>query len=76
MTVNIHEAKTHFSKLIKRACQGEDIIISKAGVPVVRLVPVIEKSSERVSGTAKGKISISKNFDEPLPESIIKEFEN
>ncbi|MCK5571090.1 MAG: type II toxin-antitoxin system Phd/YefM family antitoxin [Spirochaetes bacterium] len=76
MTVNIHEAKTHFSKLIKRACQGEDIIISKAGVPVVRLVPVIEKSSERVSGTAKGKIFISKNFDEPLPESIIKEFEN
>ena len=76
MTVNIHEAKTNFSKLIKRACQGEDIIISKAGVPVVRLVPVIKKSSERISGTAKGKIFISKNFNEPLPESIIKEFEN
>ena len=76
MTVNIHEAKTHFSKLIKHACQGEDIIISKAGVPVVRLVPVIEKSSERVIGTSKGKIFISKNFDELLPESIIKEFEN
>jgi len=39
-TVNIHEAKTHFSKLINPACQGEEIIIVKAGIPLIRLVPI------------------------------------
>ncbi len=76
MTINIHQAKTQFSKLINRACQGEEIIIAKAGVPVVRLVSINKKLLERVSGTAKGKILISDNFEAPLPEATIQEFEN
>ncbi len=74
-TINIHEAKTHFSKLINLACQGEEIIIAKAGIPLIRLVPIVNRKTERVPGTAKEKISISENFDDPLPADILKEFE-
>lgn len=73
--VNIHEAKTRFSKLIARVKNGEEIIIAKAGTPVARLVPVKERPARRVPGSAKGKIVIAPDFDEPLPESIIEEFE-
>ena len=75
LTVNIHDAKTQFSKLVKRACNGEKIIIAKAGVPVIELVPVISKQKERVPGTARNKIIIHSNFDNPLPKSFMKEFE-
>lgn len=73
--VNIHEAKTRFSKLIARVKNGEEIIIAKAGTPVARLVPVKERPPGRVPGSAKGKVIIAPDFDEPLPESIIEEFE-
>lgn len=73
--VNIHEAKTHFSKLIKEACQGEEVIIAKAGVPLIRLVPIVKSKKERVPGSAKGKIIISDDFDAPLPTEIIEGFE-
>ena len=75
ITVNIHEAKTHFSKLIKEACQGEEVIIAKAGVPLIRLVPIMKNNKERVPGSAKGKIIISDDFDTPLPAEIIESFE-
>ncbi len=73
--VNIHEAKTHFSKLIARVNNGEEIIIAKGGTPVARLVPMKEYTAERVPGTGKGKITMTPDFDDPLPESIMKEFE-
>jgi len=73
--VNIHEAKTHFSKLIARVNNGEEIIIAKGGIPVARLVPMKEHTAERVPGTGKGKITMAPDFDDPLPESIMKEFE-
>ncbi|NPV30025.1 MAG: type II toxin-antitoxin system Phd/YefM family antitoxin [Firmicutes bacterium] len=73
--VNIHEAKTHFSKLLARVKEGEEIIIAKAGKPVARLVPVKEQPAKRVPGSAKGKITIAPDFDVPLAESVLELFE-
>jgi prevent-host-death family protein len=73
-TVNIHVAKTHLSKLIERVRLGEEIVIAKAGTPVARLVP--ENSREpRKPGSAKGKIWIADNFDDPLPDDLLDMFE-
>ena len=61
---NIHEAKTHLSRLVERVAAGEEIIIAKAGKPVAKLVPYREsKSARRKPGSMKGKIWISPNFD-------------
>lgn len=70
MTIfNIHDAKTHFSKLLERVSKGEDIVIAKAGKPVARILPfVAEDVSPRVPGIDKGKVTILPDFDEPLPE--------
>lgn len=66
---NIHEAKTHFSKLLKRVMSGEEIVIAKAGKPVARLVPVNgNDTSPRIPGIDKGKVVIKPNFDDPIPE--------
>jgi len=64
--VNIHEAKTHFSKLIKEVLKGEEIIIAKGNKPIAKLVSIEEKKPQRKLGTAKGKIIVSPDFDEPL----------
>lgn len=66
--VNVHEAKTHFSKLLARAQAGERIIIAKNGKPVAELGPVSEKPKERVPGRDKGRVWMSPDFDAPLPE--------
>ncbi len=73
--VNIHEAKTHFSKLLARVKEGEEVIIAKAGKPIARLVPVVERPARRLPGSAKGKVTIAPDFDAPLPEAILREFE-
>jgi len=65
--VNVHEAKTHLSKLLARVARGEEITIAKAGHPVAKLVPLPKKRARRVPGTAPG-IWMSPDFDEPLPE--------
>ena len=75
MKVNIHEAKTHLSKLLARVGNGEEVIISKAGKPIAKLVPIADKTKKRVPGSAKGKAIIEKNFDAPLPKPILKAFE-
>jgi len=72
--VNIHEAKTHFSKLIDAVVHGGEIIIAMAGKPVAKLVAITKKPKRRM-GVLKGKIKISKDFYEPLPEDIIASFE-
>ena len=66
--VNVHEAKTHFSKLLVRVSQGEEITICKAGKPVARLVPIETPRGERVPGRMAGQIWISDDFDDPLSE--------
>lgn len=70
MEVNIHEAKTHLSKLLERVALGEEVIIAKAGRPVARLVAVNPRSKKRTLGSAKGKFVVPDNFNEPLPKDI------
>ena len=71
---NIHEAKTHLSRLIDRAEAGEEIIIARAGKPVVRMVAYKEAAPpKRTPGAWKGKVKMSRDFDE-LPESIAAAF--
>ena len=74
--LNLYESKTHLSKLIERAVAGEDIVIAKAGKPMVRLVPWVEKPvKHRRSGRLAGKIHIAEDFDDPLPREIQDAFE-
>jgi prevent-host-death family protein len=73
--VNIHEAKTNFSKLIEAVDQGEEIIIAKAGKPAARLVPVQSKGGVRRPGALKGKIRVADDFNAPLPDDIQAAFE-
>ena len=64
VTVNVHEAKTHFSKLLAQVSAGEEIIIAKAGKPVARLAPIEPKAAKkRVPGIDKGKIWMADDFD-------------
>ena len=65
---NIHEAKTHFSKLLERVMQGEEVVIAKAGKPVARILPVTTNVATRVPGIDKGKVTIMPDFDAPLEE--------
>lgn len=71
---NIHQAKSHLSRLIAEALAGEDIIICKAGKPLVRIIPYKEKIGERIPGTLKGKITMNEDFDALSPE-ILAQFE-
>ena len=72
--VNIHQAKTQFSRLVELAARGEEIIIAKSGQPVARLVPYQAKGVVRKPGAMRGKIRIKKNFDEPLPKELVASF--
>ena len=67
-TVNVHEAKTHLSRLLEEVRQGEEVAIAKAGKPVARLVAVTEGPKRRQPGSAKGTIWYSDDFDAPLPD--------
>ena len=68
MLVNVHEAKTHLSRLLERAARGEDIVIAKAGKPIARLVPYIHNRGARVPGGWEGRVRIAEDFDELPPE--------
>lgn len=74
MEVNIHEAKTHFSRLLQRVANGEEVTIARAGVPVARLVPVVRKQDLRPLGFARGEVWVADDFDAPLPEDLLKQF--
>lgn len=73
--VNMHEAKTHFSKLIERVRRGEEIIVAKAGKPVAKLLPIAQGAQVRVPGSARGKITMADDFEAPLPDDILGSFE-
>ena len=66
--INIHEAKTHFSRLIQEVMNGEEVIIAKGNKPVAKLVSIESHKPERQLGTAKGTIKIAPDFDEPLTD--------
>ncbi len=73
MMTNIHQAKSQLSRLIERTVAGEEVIISKAGKPIARLVPYTQKKRPRRLGLLKGKIRIARDFDE-LPEELAAAF--
>jgi prevent-host-death family protein len=73
--VNIHAAKTHLSRLVARVRQGEEIVIAKAGKPLVRIIPIEERPTNRVPGIDRGKGWIADDFDAPLPEDLQAYFE-
>ena len=74
MTVNIHEAKTHFSRILKRVVMGEKIVIAKAGKPIALVSPYTEGRGERIPGRDRGKFTVPDDFDAPLPDDILVEF--
>ena len=74
-TVNIHEAKTQFSRLVDAAANGEEIVIAKAGKPAARLVPMERVKVTRRFGGLKGKVRIADDFDAPMPDEVIAAFE-
>lgn len=65
---NIYQAKTNLSQLVNLALAGEDVVIAKAGKPVVKLVPYTVEKKQRIPGRLKGKIWISDDFDEESEE--------
>ena len=71
--INIYDAKTRLSELVDRAAAGEEVIIAKAGKPVARLVPL--RNRERIPGRGKGKVRISDDFDAPLSDELLRDFE-
>jgi prevent-host-death family protein len=66
-TVNVHQAKTHLSRLLDRAHAGEEIIIAKSGEPYARLAPLPDRAPKRQAGTLTGSVEIGDTFFEPLP---------
>jgi len=73
-TVNIHDAKTNFSKLINAVSRGEEVVIAKAGKPLAKIIAYEEKLEPRKGGQFKGLIHIADDFDEPLPADLLKQF--
>jgi prevent-host-death family protein len=70
MEVNIHEAKTHFSRLLARVAMGEEVIIAKAGKPVAKLVSIRSERPRFKLGSAKGEFTVPDDFNDPLPKDI------
>ncbi len=74
-TVNIHDAKTHLSRLLEQVAAGEEIIIAKAGKAVARLVPLEQPPGKRRLGRLKGKLKVPDDFDKPLSDDELALFE-
>ena len=72
--VNVHQAKTHLSKLLERVRLGEEIVLAKAGKPVARMVPVADHTARRTPGSARGRITVHDDFDAPLPDDLLDDF--
>jgi prevent-host-death family protein len=72
--VNLYEAKMHLSSLVERVSEGEEIVIAKAGAPKARLIPITGPRKRRRPGGWEGKVRIRKDFDEPLPEEVLRVF--
>jgi prevent-host-death family protein len=73
-TVNVHEAKTHLSRLLNRVASGEEIVIARGGKPVAALVPLGAATQDRKPGSARGRLTVREDFDEPLPGKVLKGF--
>jgi len=72
--VTVHEAKTHLSRLLRRVALGEEILISRGGDPIARLVPAT-RGKTRTLGIDRGRYEVPEDFDAPLPDDIVADFE-
>jgi prevent-host-death family protein len=73
-TVNMHEAKTHLSRLVERVEAGEEVVIARAGRPVARLVPFVRRTEPRTPGAWRGQVRIAPDFD-AADDDLIAAFE-
>jgi prevent-host-death family protein len=73
-TVGLYDAKTHLSSLVDRAAEGEEIVISKSGKPMARLVPMGDVHPRREPGKGRGQWKVADDFDAPLPADILSAF--
>lgn len=74
-TINIHEAKTHLSRLVDEVVAGNEVVIAKAGKPMAKLIPFIPTAKKRKLGLLAGKLSLPADFDAPLPDDVLASFE-
>jgi len=70
MEINVHEAKTHLSRILERVTEGEEVIIMRSNVPIARLVPVSAMPKRRELGWARGEFTAPDDFDAPLPPEV------
>jgi len=76
ITVNVHEAKTHLSRLLAKVAGGDEVVFARGGKPVARLVPVQKaRRMDDLLGIDRGRLWIAEDFDGPLPEEIVAAFE-
>jgi prevent-host-death family protein len=74
-TVNIHDAKTHLSRLLEEVAAGAEVVIARAGKPVARLVPIEAAPRPKLLGLLAGQIEVPEDFDAPLPPDVVADFE-
>lgn len=74
-TLNIHEAKTHLSRIVDEVAAGAEVVIAKSGKPMARLVPLAERRPKRKLGILAGQLHVPDDFDEPLLNEVLDEFE-
>jgi prevent-host-death family protein len=75
MEINIYAAKTQLSRLVEQVKAGEEVVITRRGKPVAKLIPVGDELPERKLGQLKGKVWMSDDFDDPLPDDLLDLFE-
>jgi prevent-host-death family protein len=73
--INIHEAKTHLSRIVEDVAAGAEVIIAKAGRPVARLVPLGPAVKKKHLGLLRGAFTVPDDFDAPLPQDVLDAFE-
>ena len=74
MEVDVHHAETRLSEILDRVALGEEVVIAKAGKPAARLVPIRSEPRDRVLGSGKGDFRVPEDFNDPLPEEVLREF--
>jgi prevent-host-death family protein len=73
--INIHEAKTHLSRIVDEVAAGSEVVIAKAGKPMARLTPVSPRVKAKKLGLLKGKIKVPDDFNAPLDPEVLRQFE-
>ena len=73
--ITLHEAKTHLSRIVDEVAGGAEIIIAKAGKPMARLAPITHRARKKKLGLLKGKVNVPDDFNTPLDEEVIDQFE-